>query len=210
MMTDDEKARLGVALNEADLLGFDVDVNGRAALATFYANLLPESGNIPDDPRIQILFKPVGKIIASLRAGRWDDLTANVIPFEIEEFMEVVTSFEDGAIYGWEFIDVPDDKVSDWQSRLSLNWNTGEDGITHTITLFQEGVTEPSRHLDFRVWFDELKVFDSYGNLMSLNSFFESGERHWKGIEEGDPRVQSSRPIPSGKPIRKWPSESGY
>ena len=55
---------LGVALNEADLLGFEVDPARRIATATFRVLTLPAEGPPPADRRVQMLFRPVGRVPA--------------------------------------------------------------------------------------------------------------------------------------------------
>jgi hypothetical protein len=59
-MVLDEEQRHGidVALNEADLLGFEVDPTRRLAAATFRVLTLPENGPAPNDRRVQFLLRP--------------------------------------------------------------------------------------------------------------------------------------------------------
>src|SRR5262245_32108018 len=81
LLTEEQCAGLNVALNEADLLGFEVNAERRMAAATFRVLTLPEIGPAPDDRRVQFLFRPVGRVAASLRDGRWDDPGAPIVPF---------------------------------------------------------------------------------------------------------------------------------
>jgi hypothetical protein len=62
---------LGVALNESNLLGFEVDSIRRIGAATFCVLTLPADGPPPDDRRVQMLFRPVGRVGASVRNGLW-------------------------------------------------------------------------------------------------------------------------------------------
>jgi hypothetical protein len=105
-LTESQKIGLGVALNESTLLGFEVDPTRRLAGATFAVLTLPEEGPPLEDSRIQFLLYPVGRVAASLRLGRWDDQTAEVVSFGIESLLEMVRSFGGRPIYGWQFFDV--------------------------------------------------------------------------------------------------------
>jgi hypothetical protein len=75
---DELRNDLGVALNESDLLGFEVDPDRRLAGATFRVLTLPREGMPPEDRRVQMLFRPVGRVAASLRNGFWNDEAAEV------------------------------------------------------------------------------------------------------------------------------------
>lgn len=181
-ITDKQRNGFGVALNEADLLGFEVVPERRAAAATFRVLTLPEDGPPPDDRRVQIVFHPVGRVAASLRNGA-DYASAEVVPFAIEELLATVESFGGLPVYGWEFIDLPERNFRTWSDRLSLDWTSGEDGRSHSITVFQES---GDRTLEIRVWFDELKIYDPEFNEISIDAFIDGGERWWDGFYEGD------------------------
>jgi hypothetical protein len=191
--TEEEKHGLGIALNEATLLGVEVDTTRNIAAATFSVLTLPKEGSPPDDPRRQILFSPVGRVAASLRLGRWDDPTANVVPFQIEELLSIVQSFGGLPIYGWEFFDVHDQNFIRWSDRLSLDYRSGVDGFEHSIELFQEG---NGKHLDFRLWFNELQIKDPEGNAVSLSDFTDGGRRWWDALYKGDKRASGSGIFP--------------
>jgi hypothetical protein len=186
-ITEEQRKGIGVALNEADLLGFEVDPEHRVAAATFCVLTLPESGPAPDDRRVQFLFRPVGRITASLRNGRWDDPGAAVVPFTISELLTIVQSFGGLPVYGWECIDVHDKELQKWGNRLSLNWLSGEDGLSHSITVFQD---PGDRILNLCVWFDEIEIRDPQGNKIPLDSFIASGKRWWDAFYAGDERTR--------------------
>ena len=185
--TEEERNGLGIALNEADLIGFEVDAERRVAAATFRALSLPESGPGPEDRRVQFVFHPVGRVAASLRNGRWDDPSAEVVPFALDKLLSVVQSFGGLPIYGWEYIDVHEKELQKWGDRLSLGWISGTDGITHPITVFQD---PGDRILDLCVWFDELEIRDPVGNSVPLHSFIEAGQRWWEAFRAGDERTK--------------------
>lgn len=188
---------LGVALNEATLVGVEVSAKERGAALTFAVLALPSGdGPPPDDPRVRLILQPVGRIAASLRHGRWDDPTAGIESFELERLEEVVASFEQQPMYGWRFLDVPDkDDFAMWASRLSLDWRSEPGGTAHTLDLFQEwGGT---RHLDLRFWFDDLRIFDRDRREVPLDEFTSAGVRWWDGLYANDPRTAGHGIVPA-------------
>jgi hypothetical protein len=137
--------------------------------------------------------KPLGRVAASLRDGRWDDEQAPVVPLEIEELEAAVAAFGQLPIYGWEFLDVPEEKnFESWCDRLSLDWRSGPGGLAHTLDLFQEG----DRHLDLRLWFDELRIFGPDRAEIALDDFVAGGVRWWDALHAGDPRTAGHGIIP--------------
>lgn len=187
MITDEQRKCLNIALNEAELLGFEVAPDRRVAAATFRVLTLPEVGTPSEDRRVQFLFHPVGRVAASLRNGRWDDASAAVVPFGIHELLSVVESFKGLPFYGWEFIDVHGAALQKWGDRLSLNWISGIDGVSHSITVFQD---PGDRILDLCVWFDDVEIRDPEGRAIPFDSFIASGKRWWDGFYAGDERTK--------------------
>jgi len=61
-LTDENKAGLGVARNEANLLGIELDVDRQVVAVTFAVLTLPEPGPAPEDRRIQFLLSPTGRV----------------------------------------------------------------------------------------------------------------------------------------------------
>jgi hypothetical protein len=195
-LTEEQVDGLNTALEEAVLLGFEVDSKRRIAAATFAVLTLPETGPVPKDRRVQFLFTPVGKIAASLRNGRWDDLNAEVTQFSLEELLGVVQSFKGLPIYGWDFFDGTDaNNFDEWADRCSIDLQLGEDGHTHTMDLFQAG---PTRHLDIRLWFDEFSIRDPMDGEITPTDFISDGKRWWDGLYAGDKRTDGFGVFPMG------------
>jgi hypothetical protein len=195
-LTEEQVDGLNIALEEAVLLGLEVDPKRRIAAATFAVLTLPETGPAPEDRRVQFLFAPVGRIAASLRKGRWDDPKAEVSQFKLEELLAVVQSFDGLPIYGWEFFDVVGANGFDgWADRCSIDLQLGEDGHTHTIDLFQAG---PTRHLDITLWFDEFILRNPAGDEIVLADFIADGKRWWDGLYAGDTRIDGFGIFPLG------------
>ena len=191
------RIELGVALNEADLLGFEVDPDRRLAAATFRVLTLPATGPPPDDARVQMLFRPVGRVKASLRNGLWNDEAAEVVPFALSELLGVVQVFGGLPIYGWEFFDLHKKEPPKWASRLSLDWQSGSDGLLHSISVFLEGAA-PTRHLELCVWFDELEVRRPDGTPVTLQEFAGGGRRWWDAMYARDKRTEGHGIFPAG------------
>jgi hypothetical protein len=187
-LSEKQSHDLNVALNEATLIGAEVDPEHRVASLTFAVlTLPPDDGPPPDDDRVQLLLGPVGRLAASLRNGRSDDASASIEEFALEQLLGVVMSFKGLAVYGWEFIDRPErDNFTEWSDRLSLDWRSEPGGVSHTLDLFQAGY---DRHLDLRIWFDELSVFTPEHEEIALDEFAAGGVRWWDGLYANDPRT---------------------
>ena len=126
-------------------------------------------------------WQPVGRIAASLRHGNWDDTEARVEPFDLDRLAEVVASFEQQPVYGWESLDVPEKHdFAKWRRRLSLDWRSEPGGTSHTLDLFQEWGA--SRHLDLRFWFDELRLFGPDRREVAFDDFTAAGVRWCDGM----------------------------
>ncbi|MBL8729903.1 MAG: hypothetical protein JNM25_15865 [Planctomycetes bacterium] len=178
--SDETKDRLGTALNEADLLGIELDLARRTVAVTFAVLAEPE----PADRRLQFVLSPVGRVAASLRQGARNDTEAEVVPFAPEQLPEVVQRFGGQPIHGWEFFDVHERDFPRWSDRLSLDWRSGdgERGMGHSLLLFQAG---HEQHLDVCIWFDELEVRDAAGRPVAFEDLCEGGRRFWHSVQGG-------------------------
>lgn len=181
----EEKQSLGVALNEATLLGVELDPERRLAAATLAVLTLPEAGPGPQDSRVQLLFSPVGRLAASLRRGAWNDPAAEVETFRLDQLLGKSCR---GSVYGWQFFDLHEEQLRRWGGRLSVDFRAGDDGLSHSIFLFQE-FHGPQRHLDLLIWFDRLEIRDPAGRPLTLAEFAAGGKRWWDGLYAGDPRT---------------------
>ena len=186
----DEKtaAGIGLALNEASLLGAEYDHATNRFSATFSVLTLPDDDSPPPtDPRRQLLFNDVGRILASLRNAHWDEFSAEPVLFEISELRSVVESFGGQPVYGGEFINAKDRALKRWEKKPSLDVRPARGSFDNRLMLFQEaGVT---RHLDLWVWFSGVEVFDSSGEPIALSEFIEGAGRWWDALHERDPRT---------------------
>lgn len=103
-MDQNQQHGLDIALDEATLLGLEVDPTRRIAAATFSVLTLPQYGP-PADSCVQFMFTAIGLVAASYCLGHWDDGGAEVVPFPITDLRRIVQSFGGSPIYGGEFFD---------------------------------------------------------------------------------------------------------
>ncbi|WP_145831006.1 hypothetical protein [Actinoplanes teichomyceticus] len=182
-LSEERRRGIGVALNEADWVGITVEPAGHRVTVAFDVLTSPAR-----EARTELVLDGVGRVAASLRHGRWDDPAAPVQPFGLGELPGVVRGFGGCPIYGWEFIDPPERDWLEWRDRLSLDVAFRPAPGRHVLELFQEGDTEPPRHLDLRVWFDALRVTRG-GAELPVQEFIDGGRRWWNALWAGDPRT---------------------
>ena len=72
----------------------DGDATLEVALTFTVLRLPAGDGPPPSDPRVQFILEPVGRIVASLRHGNWDDDEARVEEFALDRLETVVAGFE--------------------------------------------------------------------------------------------------------------------
>ncbi len=175
---------VNVALNEATLLGVEFHRDKEIVAVSFAPVAIDVNGQVPADNRVQFVFKPVGKFIASYRLGHWDDKTAPTIKFEPEQILEKVEEFGHCSIYGWEFIDCKKECDYSWLDNLSFDYNSlNNHGKLHSIELFQEG---GDKHIDIKIWFDEFEIFSSKYDKIDVQTFIDNGKRGWDRIYYGN------------------------
>lgn len=208
-LTREQLNGLGIALNEATLLGAEVDAGRFLCGLTMSVLTLPETGPAPEETRLQILLSPVGRVCASLRHGRWDNPNAPIERFELKELLPKVQSFGGMAVYGWEFLDVEESRFSEWSNRLSLDWQGDNSAVAHNLMLFQEN-SHPERVLDLRIWFNDIAFRKPSGEEVSLDEVIAGGKRWWDGLYAGDPRTSASGifPLKSSPPNPAPPDTS--
>jgi hypothetical protein len=197
MLRKEEVEGIGAALNESILLGIELDERRRIASIWLEVLSLPDDASPPlSETRLQLQLAPVGRVAASLRMGNWSDDSAPVLPMTVEELPELTAKMR-SEMYGWEFIDLPEENFTRWSNRLSLDRDYGSSGKGHSITLFQEyGPHQFIGHFDIRIWFDEITIRDASGGEISVEDFIIDGRHWWDAFNAGDPR---SKAIGSGR-----------
>lgn len=188
-ITDDTAAEIGIALNEATLLGAEYEAQRNLVGLTFSVLTLPDDdAPEPADARRQFILTDVGRIAAALRDARWNDTTAHTIPFEASDLLAIVQSFGGRPIYGWQFINKEDNAFNEWKNRLSLDIKMDFGSLDNRLMLFQEGATT-NRHLDLWIWFGGLLIRDANGRTITCEEFIAGGKRWWDGMYAGDSRT---------------------
>ncbi len=173
---------INLALNEATLLGVEFSKEQETIAVTFAPVALDENGQVPTYNRVQFIFTPIGKFIASLRLGHWDDTKAEIVKFEPEQILEKVEEFGHLSIYGWEFMNCKEDVT--WLDKLSCEFTSkNSQGLQNNIELFQEGF---QKHIDIKFWFDEFEIFTPTHEKIELQTFIDNGKRGWDGIYYGN------------------------
>jgi len=186
-ITAEQAEGLGVAFDEATLLGAEIDRDGCRAAITLRLLTLPEAGPSPDDSRVSVRLSGLSRVVASLRNGRWDDRSAPAVPFPIVELLPVVQSFGGCPVYGGNFVDRPESDFERWADRLSVDWRGADAAAPHTLTLFQAG---GDRHLDLRFWFADVAFVAPAGGAISIDDVIADGRRWWDAFYRNDPRTQ--------------------
>ena len=179
---------MNVAFNESRLLSVQVDRAARSAAVWCEVLTLPEDGPEPADTVVALLVCGVTRVAASLRQGRWNDGKAEVTPVTLDRLDAVVRDFGGLPIYGWEFIDPPEESRVYWRERLSLDEVLSTDAADHVLDLFQEGGTATG-HLDLRLWFTDMSVTDRHGRAIEIDKFVAGGVRWWDALYGGDSRT---------------------
>jgi hypothetical protein len=195
---------LDVALNEAEWHDAAVRTDIAEALLVFVVLALPEEG--PERPHEERVLKlrlgHVGRVVASLRHGRWNDADARVEPFRLDDLGEVVRAFGAQPLYGWRFFDPPDSSWSHWQDRLSLDVRIPGGEQEHVIELFQESLDGPARHLDVRIWFNSLSGYGLGNEPKPLLEVVAAARRWWDAMFAGDERTRGHGIVAAGP----WPN----
>jgi hypothetical protein len=194
-INEELRQRIGVAFNEATLLGVEFDKGEKRVACSFALVAMDENGNVPEDNRLLFIFEPIGRFVASYRKGHWDDSNAEVEKFEPEKILEIVQQFQKLSIYGWEFVNCGDKAFDSWKDRLSFDYLTGESsGFTNTIDLFQDG---GDKHIDIRIWFDNFEIFNPKYEAVELEVFLENGKRGWDAIYADNDKMSNFGIIPA-------------
>jgi hypothetical protein len=188
LFTTEIKQGINIALNEAQILGIEFDKDKEIVAVTFAPIAIDQDGKVPTDNRVQFVFNPVGRFVASYKTGRWDDDNAKILKFEPQDIFNKVQEFNHSPIYGWKFIDVDDKEFNKWKNKLSFDYTSNQhNGLRHTINLFQDG---NSKTINIKIWFDNFEIFDSNYNKINLETFIENGKRGWDAVYGHDPAAK--------------------
>jgi hypothetical protein len=189
MKIDDELRKgLNTALDEASFLDIRVFREECAIDLLLSVLALPEEGPEPEDPRVIVRLFKVGRIACSLRHGTWNDESAQIEGFKLDDLSDVVVKLGPCPIYGNDFIDSTSDDWTRSKNRLSCDESLLNGERQHFINLFKESGMK--MFLELRIWFDDLEIYDMSAKTIPLNEFTAGGRRWWIAMNAKDERVQ--------------------
>lgn len=184
--TEQLRAGLDVAINEADLSALRINERTGEVHLLFVVLTLPENGPEPDDRRRVLALSGCSRLVATLReAGRRGQ--ERIAALRLGALPGAVRDFGSQPVSGWEFFDL-EPVVSEAPVSLELDMNRGRGD--HSIDLVLSDAFDRHHRLDFRIEFDELSVFDGDEQQVELDDFVAGGRRWWQALRDGDPRVQ--------------------
>ncbi len=178
-----------IALNEADFCDLRIHERKGEVQLLFVVLTLPEEGPEPEDRRRILCCGGVARLVAALRDLPRGDGRVPIAPLSLADLPKTVRSFGCQPVYGWQFLDLPDEVAGSWREVPSLEQSLGKGRGAHSIDLFQVGVGGDERRLDLRIEFDSLSVIDASGRELPLEDFVAGGRRWWTAFSEGDPRT---------------------
>ena len=191
-------SEIGVALNEASLLGAEYNPDMNAVGLTLSVLTLPDdSSPEPEDPRRQIILTEIGRLAGVLTERQAPRGAAIVQPFQASDLLSVVQSFGGQPVYGWDLINGDDHGFTKWRRRLSLDYRPRDGSLDNRIFLFQGEVSD-DRTLDLWIWFSRLIVRDRTGVEIPLETFTADGKRWWDALYAHDPRTEGHGIIVGG------------
>ena len=197
--SDARRKGLDIAVSEAVCQGIELDRAAAAVRVHLEVLTLPPEGPPPAERRVTIVLDDVGRIAASLRAQKWDDLEPTVFPLDLDTLAPTVASYGGGELHGWEFFDLPDSSWTQWRELLSLDTTLGGGGRggdrPHLLELSQQEGIDP-RELDIRIWFGALTVLDGSGAEIPIDEFIAGGQRWWDAHNQCDPRATADGVAP--------------
>ena len=184
---------LNFALNEARWLAIDPRPDIAACLVIFDVLTLPADDGGDGHAIRGLALRPVSRISASYRLGRWDNASAEVAPVAFDDLNHVLESFDGQPIYGMEFIDPPTANCRQVRNRPSLDVVWAERDPKRVLHLVQESSGEPDRILEVLIEFDSFDgLFDDANNGADIIEFVNGARRWWEGLRAGDARTSSS------------------
>jgi hypothetical protein len=219
-----EGTREGIetALNEADVLGIQLDPAGAWCDVLVHVLALPESGPLDRDARRVLRLAGPGQVSILLRADRAGGAGYGpVIPLSgldaVEDFFASLSW--SGAMHGWKFLDDPS-LTRDWPTQPSLTLQVRRGAASHSLYWFNEcGRTEgdaiASYLIEGTVTFEDLEVMRADALPQRLAEFIADGQRQWQAFFSQDERLSgkaqqaAQNGTPSWRPYVHSPGASG-
>lgn len=193
-LPDELVESLGVAFNEADVLGFQYDDRARSARLFIETLALPESGPVEPDLRRVVHFRGV----SSAEFRLWTDSGQPARPLPLTSLEEVEALFANttvvGAMYGWDFINIKQPTAS-CRAEPALTLGPRPRRTGHSFDWFaalnrpRTGNDVEPVVLDGTIYFDELAIERADGTPIPLEVFAQDGCRWWQAFRAHDERV---------------------
>ncbi len=190
-LTEEQIQGFGVAINEASFVSLRVNPSSAETLVTLQVMSWDETADVPAYPTVDVVLSPTGRISAALRYSRWDDRDAAAEPLNLDGLIEAIDGLGSTPLYGWDYIDRVVTDWDFWQDRLSFDETIFDASTPHYIHLFKESYA-PEQILDLRVWFKDLHIQTSLGQVIELEEFIRLGVRWWDAMYAGDQRTSST------------------
>jgi len=201
MLPDQLTNDLNTALNEATVVGVDLDPAAATARLLLHVLALPERGPIDPDPRRALTLTGVSDFQVLLRKDPFGGDFGPAIP--IQDLDELASLFgrlvRFQPMYGWRFLNNLD-LTGDWPPEPSLNLRLRPEPAAHTLYWFTECSQDADSFfcLEGVIWFDGLQVERADRIPVSVQQFAADGRRWWAGLRANDPRVSSEAQIAAG------------
>jgi hypothetical protein len=206
------RERLGVALNESDVVGVRLDPARAHVDVLLHVIALSESGPLTKDGRrIMRLMRPA-ELRFLLRRDPIGEQAAIQPAIPLADEAAVENFFDSlaggGSIYGWRFFDEPG-LTSDWPADPSLRVPVRAEGGAHSFYWFNEcgverdGETE-AFCIEGTVTFDDLAVFDAEEREIPIETFIADGVRQWDAFYAHDERLSVEAQRESQNRAPKW------
>ena len=187
-LSEEQLEGINLAMDEAPLLDLELDLSLKSARITLQVFYIAENGQVPTDRKVIIHLKSISRISASLRHYDKNDKYLKTEKFDISDFEKLIRSFGGPSVYGSNFIRPGNESLPSWAENVSLELSLGDDEGNFMIDLFQ---WDDSRKLDFRIWFNDLKISRASNEQeISIDEFIVGGKRWWEAFNKNDPRTQ--------------------
>ena len=216
-LLDQNRDRLGVALNEAEVVGVRLLDEPGAIGVMLHVAALPEFGEIDRDARRTLVLRGVDQVRVMLRLDMAGDGLGEPIPLSgldsVDAFFASL-SFG-GSMYGWDFFDRAD-FTQDWPSPPSLQLTLSDQHPSHTFDWFMDhcGRVEDGQLriylIEGTVGFNEISIQRATGDDQLLETFIDEGVRWWQAFQDHDPRVGHEAQRAWGASRLTWRTWPGY
>lgn len=131
---------------------------------------------------IRIELRRLGRVLASLREGRWDDRRAKAKPLSLEELSALLQPYNE-TVYG-DLWNQPLKTNAHWTNRVSFDWRSGADlDDMNRLELFKN---PPGGHLDVLIWFTDVRIIDETGNELSPDAVAAEVKAWWASMQSGE------------------------